>query len=144
VSATGTAVVVDAFAKIDQREMLHPSLGPLRIRLYTKYLLIHGFLRASIYIPSAAQACTIVDIRVALSQQVRLENLTNPREYEEPNPYVMTLWRLSNEAEHEDGIKLAEGEKLDVHRVVVSLRSCLISLLHTEWCASAGSATTDR
>ena len=99
--------------------MLHPSLGPLRIRLYTKYLLIHGFLRASVYVPSLAQACFIQEITVMLSQYVRLENPADKRDVEDVNPYAMVLWRLSSEAEHRSGIRLEEAAKLDLNRVMV-------------------------
>lgn len=97
--------------------MLHPALGPLRIRLYTKYLLIHGFLRASIYIPAIAQACLISDITVVLTQYVRLEDLSKPGEVEEVKPYAVTLWRLTAEAEHRDGLRLEQGQTLDLGRV---------------------------
>ena len=106
--------------------MLHPSLGPLRIRLYTKYLLIHGFLRASIYVPSLAQACLIPEITVTLSQYVRLENPADKSDVEDVHPYTMVLWRLSNEAEHRSGIRLEEGAKLDLNRVMVRKQACSV------------------
>ena len=77
-------------------EILHPSLGPLRAHLYTRYLLIHGFLRLSLTLSAVPEMCRIDDVSVVLTQRASLQHPEQPSVKEECRPWSVPLWRLRN------------------------------------------------
>ena len=84
------------FSRVE--ELQHPVLGPLRVHLFTRYLLVAGFLKLTLNVPEIEEDCEIVDVTVTVVQQVQLRNLSRPDIPEEVcKPHAYQLWSLEAE-----------------------------------------------
>lgn len=59
-------------------EQLDPDLGPVKIQLTSRFLLIAGFLQISVLIPSVTRKVRLDDITVSLIERVKLESYKRP------------------------------------------------------------------
>lgn len=77
-------------------EQNHPALGPLRVHLYSRYLLRGGYLRFALAMPAVSQPVELVDVSVILLQTVLLQHMYKPHRQEQLE-FKILLWALSNE-----------------------------------------------
>lgn len=59
------------------REVLHDVLGPMRIRLASRYLLINGYVSIDVHFASVQRDVHIDAIRIGLEQDYQLTNLSD-------------------------------------------------------------------
>jgi len=72
-------------------------LGPIGVNLTSKYLLVSGYLRLELILPSIAQSVKIVDVQVQLLQTFRLHSLVDPKvQEEEIKPKPLVLWSMKD------------------------------------------------
>ena len=85
-----------------ENESEHPILGPVGVTLTSKYLLVSGYLRLSLILPSFAQPVEINDVRVNLIQNFSLNSLKKPRpKTEDVKPVTVPLWSMRKSARWE-------------------------------------------
>ena len=81
-------------------EILHPVLGPVRCGLYTRFLMVNGFLKFTLFLPEVLQDCTLVEVICQATQYCRLRDMRAPKtqadgEEEELRPLKIPLWTMS-------------------------------------------------
>jgi hypothetical protein len=91
------------------REIFNSTLGPLRARFFTKYLLRGGLLRFALSMPVMAQPVIIDDVKVILAQNFNLQSMKNP-ELVEHIETLIPLW--SSKKEGVTPLKIKDGQEL--------------------------------
>lgn len=61
-----------------QRELHQDCLGPIGVNLHSKYLLVSGYLRLSLILPSLPKPVRIDDIFVQMEQTFELQSMKDP------------------------------------------------------------------
>lgn len=95
-----------------ERELWHDTLGPVGVNLFSKYLLVAGYLRLGLVLPSINEAVRIEDVKVQLHQIFKLQSLKNP-DRQQTKTVVVPLWNLR---EKEAVCTLRAGEHFDILR----------------------------
>ena len=101
-------------------EILHPVLGPVRCGLYTRFLMVNGFLKFTLFLPEVLQDCTLVEGVCQATQYCRLRDMrasTSQADSEEEalRPLKIPLWTMSKE---EARRTLQSGQELLIQQVV--------------------------
>lgn len=99
-----------------ESESHHPALGPIGVALTSKYLLVSGYLRLSLIMPSIAQPVLINDVRVILVQNFTLNHLHKPRS---PSPDLqptvnVLLWSMRKHSSWSSSPKLDVYDELSL------------------------------
>lgn len=100
-----------------ESESEHPVLGPVGATLSSKYLLVSGYLRLSLIMPSLAQEVEINDVRVNLVQHFTLCSLKKGRPESGKNeikPITVLLWSMQKHSHQQTPIRLNTYEELSV------------------------------
>lgn len=74
-----------------ERETYNDYLGPVGVNLSSKYLLVAGFLKLSLVIPSFNAPVQLEDIKIYLHQNVQLQSQKEP-ERKENKIMIIPLW----------------------------------------------------
>ena len=99
-----------------ESESDHPALGPIGVALTSKYLLVSGYLRLSLLMPSIVQPVIINDVRVILVQNFTLNHLQKPRTPSlDSNPTVnVLLWSMKKHSSWQSAPKLDTYDELSL------------------------------
>jgi hypothetical protein len=76
-----------------EQETTHEVLGPVGVNLFSKYLLVSGFLRLGVILPSINQPVRIEDVKIELIETFKLQSLKKP-ERSEVRVVTVPLWHL--------------------------------------------------
>ena len=90
-----------------QHEQAHPVFGPMGISLYSKYLLVAGYLNLSFIMPSLAQTVFIDDVKVELIQVYNLQSQSKP-ERTEVKSVIVPIWSMKQDVGVSGGLLSAE------------------------------------
>lgn len=78
-------------------ESVNATLGPVRTHLFSKYLIISGFLRLSLSLPVLSESVEIRNVSLVLTQHHHLQSLQSPSLSEERDETHL-LWDLASGA----------------------------------------------
>ena len=78
-------------------ESVHPSFGPMRVHLFSKYLLISGFLRMAITLPVVNEDVEVKNMSLTLTQHHALKSMNDPS-LTDWRDESHTLWDLQSGA----------------------------------------------
>lgn len=94
-------------------QYFHDKLGPMKVQLTSRFLLIAGFLQLQVTLPSAAESVRLDDIQVHLKEQVVLESSRKPGYKEEKAPNTFKLRSIMDERGVEAPV-LSPGESYSI------------------------------
>lgn len=95
-----------------ERELVHDVLGPVGVNLFSKYLLVAGYLRLGLVLPSINEPVSIDDVKVQLIQTFDLQSLKSPERRERKVVSVL-LWNLRGK---EAVCTLKAGQEFEILR----------------------------
>lgn len=78
------------------QETQHTALGPVGVNLFSKYLLVAGFIRLALILPSFAEAVRIEDIKVQLEQTFDLQSHKQPSLTDKKH-VIVPLWSAKSD-----------------------------------------------
>jgi hypothetical protein len=85
-----------------ETETYNDALGPVGVNLSSKYLLVAGFLKLALVIPSFNVPIQLEDIKVYLYQTIALQSRKTP-EYKETKQMIIPLWSYRKDTKRSIG-----------------------------------------